>query len=88
MAGPNQRAGFIAAPVNAVPMNMPAVTVKPIARPAILPNDPSGSIAVANITHTRKNVRMASIRTPCPVDICVATAGVPRFTTLGPPDTL
>ena len=55
-AGPNARAGFIAAPVKGPPKSMSMVIVRPMAKPAILLNAPLASTAVAKTTKTRKNV--------------------------------
>ena len=50
-AGPNQRAGFIAAPVSGPPMKMSAATARPMARPPIF--GARGSIAVPNTATTQ-----------------------------------
>src|SRR5207245_1680223 len=64
MAGPNHRAGFIAAPVKGPPIKMSIVIVMPIANPPTAWKDPLGSIPVPNTTKTKKNVRTASTTIP------------------------
>src|SRR6266581_3085644 len=66
MAGPNHRAGFIAAPVKGPPIMMSSAMVSPIARPPTALKEPLGSIPVPYTTETRKNVRMASTRMAVP----------------------
>src|SRR5204863_10034383 len=78
-SGPKARAGFIAAPVSGPPISTSIVIVSPIARPAIDLNVPPGSAAVANTTHTRKNVKTPSITTPCHTLTPLPRAGEPRF---------
>src|SRR5918996_2196706 len=60
-AGPSDRAGFMEPPVNGPPIMMSIAITNPIASPATLLNEPSGSTAVANTTQTRRNVSTASI---------------------------
>src|SRR3984893_8307705 len=76
--GPNARAGFIAAPVNGPPKRMSIVIVRPIASPAIDLNVPRGSTALANTTHARKNVMIASRPNAAPAFTPPPSAGTPR----------
>src|SRR6478752_3557689 len=68
-AGPNQRAGFMAAPVRG-----------PTANPAVLANGPRSSTTVAKTAHTRKKVATASTSTAFPIAYPDMTLGVPPFT--------
>src|SRR2546428_5046496 len=77
MAGPNHRAGFMAAPVNGPPIMMSSEMVSPIARPPTALNEPFGSIPVPYTTKTKKNVRMASTRMAVPQTTAGPTAAAP-----------
>src|SRR5205814_5363757 len=61
-AGPNHRAGFIAAPVSGPPIRMSAATARPIAIPPRL--GARASTAVPNTTRIRITVRTASMAIP------------------------
>src|SRR5215210_699059 len=63
-AGPNQRAGFIAAPVQGPNAMMSNAITRPIVSPAVLLNGPRSSTAVPNTANIRKNVATASSRMP------------------------
>ena len=76
-AGPNHRAGFIAAPVRLAPTKMSIVIIKPIVKPAVIAKDPRSSTAAPNTAQTRKNVKIASITTALPSARPGATAGMP-----------
>src|SRR3954451_11536880 len=75
IAGPNQRAGFIAAPVSGPPMRMSAVIANPMARPPVL--GPRGSTAVPNTANRTSAVRTASIAIQPPAPTPSPRAGVP-----------
>src|SRR3990170_7281658 len=76
-AGPNQRAGFIAAPVYGPNAMMSKAITRPIVRPAVLENGPRSSTAVPNTAKTKKNVMTASRTMPLPAAKPSASAGVP-----------
>src|SRR5262245_65721866 len=76
-AGPNQRAGFIAAPVYGPNAMMSNAITRPIVRPAVFDHGPRGSTAVPNTANTRKNVVTASITIPLPAAMPSASAGRP-----------
>ena len=76
-AGPNQRAGFIAAPVYGPNAMMSNAITSPIVSPAVFDQGPRGSTAVPNTAKTRKNVVVASITMPLPDAMPCASAGVP-----------
>src|SRR5229473_1132779 len=79
IAGPNQRAGFIAAPVRPPPTKISIVMVSPITSPAMA-LAPRWSTATPNTEYIRKKVMMISARTAVAVPTPSPTAGVPRFT--------
>ena len=66
IAGPNDRAGFIDAPVSGPIARMSAVTTRPMAKPPTL--GAAGSTAVPNTTKMRKNVAITSQRIAWPAD--------------------
>src|SRR5262245_8143487 len=76
-AGPNHRAGFIAAPGYGPNAMMSNAITSPIVSPAVFDHGPRGSIAVPNTANTRKKVVTASITMPLPAAIPWASAGVP-----------
>ena len=76
-AGPNQRAGFIAAPVSGPNAMMSNAITRPIVNPAVLFQGPLSSTAVPNTAKTRKNVRIASMTMPVPTDTPGPSAGAP-----------
>src|SRR6266480_884795 len=75
-AGPNHRAGFIAAPVSGPPIMMSIEIVRPMAKPPTALKVPFGSIPVPYTTVTRKNVRIASTRIPVTTETFQARPGV------------
>ena len=70
-AGPNDRAGFIDAPVSGPIARMSAVTTRPMANPPTL--GAAGSTAVPNTTKVRKKVARNSHRIAWPADSSSAT---------------
>ena len=76
-AGPNQRAGFMAAPVSGPPIRMSAVMARPMARPPIL--GARGSIAVPKTANSRTMVRIASIAIAATGPVPSPSAGVPSW---------
>src|SRR5881397_1295077 len=79
-AGPNHRAGFIAAPVRAPTARTSIVITRPIANPPTTLIAPRSSTALPKTAHTRKNVATASTSTALPIAYPEATAGVPPST--------
>src|SRR6476660_8516517 len=79
-AGPNQRAGFMAAPVRGANASMSIVITNPTVNPAVLANGPRSSTTVATNAHTRKKVAVASTSTALPIAYPDITFGVPPFT--------
>src|SRR5437762_13731771 len=78
-AGPNHRAGFIAAPVKGPPIIMSIEIVSPIANPPTALKLPFGSIPVPYTTNTRRKVRIASTRIPTAgVTVHERPGGLPR----------
>src|SRR5881396_1188770 len=78
-AGPNHRAGFMAAPVSGPPIMMSIEIVRPIANPPTALKVLFRSMPVPYTTLTRKNVRIASTRIPLTaVTFPVNTGEVPR----------
>src|SRR5215510_16461381 len=74
---PNQRAGFIAAPVYGPNAMMSNAITSPIVKPPVLFQGPRTSTAVPKTANTRKNVRIASITMPLPTEIPGPRAGAP-----------
>src|SRR2546428_4530677 len=79
-AGPNQRAGFMAAPVSGPTARTSIVITSPTVNPAVFANGPRSSITVAKTAHTRKKVATASTNTAFPSVYPDSTIGVPPFT--------
>src|SRR5207245_1464505 len=79
-AGPNQRAGFMAAPVSGPTARTSIVITNPTVNPAVFANGPRSSITVAKTAHTRKKVATASTSTAFPSMYPESTLGVPPFT--------
>src|SRR5687767_8527071 len=77
-AGPNQRAGFIAAPVSGPPMRTSAVTARPMARPPIF--GARRSTAVPKTASSSTTVRIASTMMAPAMPMAGSTAGVPMAT--------
>ena len=76
-AGPNQRAGFIAAPVAGPAKKMSPTIAMPIGRPATIEKVPRESTATPMITIIRMKVATASIKMPLLVVTPSASAGTP-----------
>ncbi len=76
-AGPNHRAGFIAAPVYGPKARMSNAIASPIVKPAVLVHGPLPSTAVPNTTKTRKKVRIASRTMPVPAETFDPRVGAP-----------
>ena len=68
IAGPNERAGFIEAPVKGPPARISTVTTRPIPKPATAEKVPLSSTAVPKIAVTRKNVKTNSINIAATID--------------------
>src|SRR6478672_10330589 len=79
-AGPNQRAGFMAAPVRGPTASTSMVITRPTVNPAVLANGPRSSTTVAKTAHTRKKVATDSTSTAFPIAYPDITLGVPPFT--------
>ena len=80
-AGPNHRAGFIAAPVYGPKAMMSNAITSPIVSPAVFENGPRSSTAVPKTAKTRKNVVTASITMPLPTAMSSPSAGMPPIPT-------
>src|SRR5439155_2164053 len=78
-AGPNERAGFIDAPLTAPPARMSNATVRPIPNPPILTARPRSSTAVPKIDVISKYVRMNSVSKTTPVEAHGAGNGRPSL---------
>src|SRR2546425_1426659 len=79
-AGPNQRPGFMAAPVSGPTARTSIVITSPTVNPAVFANGPGSSITVAKRAHTRKKAATASTNTAFPSVYPDSTIGVPPFT--------
>src|SRR3954471_9920527 len=78
-AGPNERAGFIEAPVTAPPHRMLNATVRPIPKPPLLTAGRRSPTGVPKIDVINKNVMMNSAASTVPIVAHGAGRGMPRF---------